>query len=198
MQSSELAQFTAQVTKHYELYPAAHMSQATVSAWWDELVDIPLPSVIFALERSRQAGIDVDNRSGQPVVPACSRVKALANMHAQQSFDASRRQKLIAQESRRDGCTLDPENPWMQTAAYWEQENEHWQQYPNQRPEDPGKQRWVMWHKTEKLADEWRAKRDASASSSQQKRAAAGREQSLMPAAGVRVNASAGDDGVAT
>ncbi len=146
MQSNELPAFAAQITKHYELYPRAQMSQATVAAWFDELEALPIDSVIAGLEKSRTTAHDHDD------MPTCSKVKALANMHAQMAFDAHRRSKLLAAKAEAEGCTLKADSPWMQLAAYWEQENDHWQNHPGSRPEDPGVKRWpqfwAMWNKT--------------------------------------------------
>lgn len=148
MQTSEFQDFGRELTKHFELYPNSRMSEATISAWWDDLAEIPFDSVINGLELSR--------RGEGEFVPGCTRVKSLAEQHARMAFDAHRRTKLLVAKDQADNCTLPADNPWMQMAAYWEQENRHWEKHPEARPADATEQRfkqfWRMWGKVEGAA----------------------------------------------
>lgn len=147
MNLDQLDEFRRLVTQHFAAFPSATMSEATVSGWWDDLAEIPLASVAYAFDKSRaEAGL-----VGSEFVPVLPKIKVIAERHAQMAYDAHRRQKLLTAPST-DPQQLPADNPWEQLARYWEQENEHRQQFPSARGEDAGKKRWEqfwrMWAKT--------------------------------------------------
>lgn len=89
METSEFEQFSRLVVKHYECYPTASLTEATIPAWWDELKTFPLEAMATSFQRARDASPGFP--ATVPQVRAVAEVEAARLAHLR----AERRQERL-------------------------------------------------------------------------------------------------------
>lgn len=134
LESEKKQLFKLALVRHFAAYPNHRVIEGTLNAYWADLGEFPLDLIAESLEKARQ-----HSPQFPPTAPAIREVA---------KAEAKRRARPAPTPVKR--LQAPPELPvgsrWEKLAAYWEQENKHWQAHPESRPSDElvGKQRWAQ------------------------------------------------------